>query len=185
MPKIRTRPLAAIALSAAILAPTAAMAHPGHGLALSAGFADGLVHPWTGLNHLVSLLLAGAWAAVLGGRALLRVPVTLLLGMLAGFVAAPLAGAGVAEALAAGATISLVVMAALRVRAPLPLAMSACALFGFGHGLAHGLESTGSDAAFAAGMVAGSSLLMALGLAGAQWALRTPALSALTLPARR
>ena len=185
MTKIKTRPLTALAIAAATVAPTAALAHPGHGPKITQGLTEGLLHPWTGMDHFAALLLTGAWATVLGGRALRQLPAAMLLAMVAGFVAAPLAGSQIAEALAAFATLSLVAVAALRYRAPLPLAVSACALFGFGHGLAHGLESTGSDAAFAAGMVAGSSLLMALGLAGAQWALRTPALSALTLPARR
>jgi len=185
MPKIKTRPLAALALAAATLAPTAASAHPGHGTAVTQGLTGGFLHPFTGMDHLAALLLAGAWAAVLGGEALRRLPAAMLLGMVAGFVAAPLVGAGIAEVLAGFATVSIVALAALRYRAPLPVAMGACALFGFGHGLAHGLESTGSTTAFAFGMVASSALLIALGMTGAQWAQRATALSAVAVRARR
>ena len=185
MSRIRMRLLAAPAIAAALLAPTAALAHPGHGSEITGGLIGGFLHPWTGIDHLVSLLLAGAWAAALGTGILLRLPLTFLLAMIGGFVAAPIAGSDVAEALAAVATVSLVVLAALRYPLPLSVAVSFCALFGFGHGVAHGLESTGSGVAFVAGMVASSSLLMALGMAGAQLVLRSRRMAPVALRAKR
>jgi urease accessory protein len=184
MTKIQTRPLTALAIAAATVAPTAALAHPGHGPRITQGLTEGLLHPWTGMDHFAALLLTGAWATVLGGRALRQLPAAMLLAMVAGFVAAPLAGSQIAEALAAFATLSLVAVAALRYRAPLPLAVSACALFGFGHGLAHGLESAGSPAAFTTGMVASSAMLMGLGVAGAEWVLRSLGLARVALPTK-
>jgi len=149
MPSIRTLPLAAMAAAMLLLAPTPAMAHPGHGLEVSGGLMAGFLHPLTGLDHLASLVLAGVWAAVLGGRALVRLPAALLAGMVAGFVLAPAVGSTIAEGLAAAATVALIGVAALRIKAPLPVASAACAVFGFGHGLAHGLEVAGSAPAFA------------------------------------
>ena len=59
------------ATSLAILAPVAALAHPGaHIEGLSAGF----THPFTGLDHLIAMVVVGVWAAFLGGRALWAVP---------------------------------------------------------------------------------------------------------------
>lgn len=43
----------------------AAQAHPGHGGSLGAGFA----HPFSGLDHLLTMIVAGVWGAQLGGRA--------------------------------------------------------------------------------------------------------------------
>ena len=185
MSAFRTLSLPVVAVAVATMAPTPALAHPGHGAEVSAGLLGGLLHPWTGLDHLVALVLAGAWAALLGGRAILRLPAALLVGMVAGFAMAPTAGVALAEAMTAVATVSLVLVALLRLRAPLRLASSACAVFGFGHGLAHGLESTGSTAAFAGGMVMSSLLLMALGIGGARMMERSPVLALLAQPTGR
>ena len=36
-----------------------ALAHPGH---VEMGFADGMLHPLTGIDHLLALLAAGIWS---------------------------------------------------------------------------------------------------------------------------
>jgi len=185
MSPARTLPLAIPGVIAALLAPTAALAHPGHGLEASAGLAGGFLHPLTGLDHLATFLLAGAWAALLGGRALLRLPLAMLVAMIAGFLLAPALDPTAAEALAAVATVSLVLAAVLRLQAPLPVAVGAGGAFGFAHGLVHGLECTGSPASFAAGMVASSLLLMLLGIAAVRRVLSSPRLARLAPRARR
>ena len=50
--------------SGCFLAPMAAVAHPGSGTGLSGG----LVHPLTGLDHLLAMLAIGLLAAQAGGR---------------------------------------------------------------------------------------------------------------------
>lgn len=55
-----------------------AMAHPGdHAI----GFGEGLLHPWRGLDHVLAMLAIGVWAAQQGGRALLLVPISIVLTM--------------------------------------------------------------------------------------------------------
>ena len=41
------------------LLPALALAHPGH--ANDAGFFAGFAHPWTGIDHIVTMLAAGLW----------------------------------------------------------------------------------------------------------------------------
>ncbi len=59
---------ASLATAALLLVPALAIAHPGHGaegLAHGeAGFIDGLVHPFTGLDHLAAMLAVGVWSAL-------------------------------------------------------------------------------------------------------------------------
>ena len=62
---------------------TPALAHPFHGAA-AAGAAAGFVHPFMGLDHLVTMLAVGIWAAQLGARARWIVPGAFLAAMLAG-----------------------------------------------------------------------------------------------------
>src|SRR5262245_7362162 len=57
-----------------LLAPTAALAHTGHGA--TASLFAGLAHPLSGLDHLTVMLAVGALAALKGGRALWLWPLT-------------------------------------------------------------------------------------------------------------
>ncbi|HWW73296.1 MAG TPA: HupE/UreJ family protein, partial [Duganella sp.] len=43
----------------------AALAHPGH----DHGAMAGLLHPLTGIDHILAMLAVGLWGAQLGGRA--------------------------------------------------------------------------------------------------------------------
>jgi len=55
-------------LLAVLFLPTLAQAHPGlpgH----THGFANGLAHPLTGLDHVCAMIAVGLWAAQRGGRA--------------------------------------------------------------------------------------------------------------------
>ena len=56
------------------LAPTAAVAHVGVGS--TSGFAHGFMHPLSGLDHQLAMILVGLFAYQLGGRALWLVPLT-------------------------------------------------------------------------------------------------------------
>ncbi|MFL5291384.1 MAG: HupE/UreJ family protein, partial [Myxococcales bacterium] len=53
----------ALLIAAAALAPLPALAHPGHAEAL--GFTAGLLHPLTGADHMLAMLMVGLWAGVL------------------------------------------------------------------------------------------------------------------------
>ncbi len=164
---IRKTHLAAALITLGLLAPGAALAHPGHGA--GEGFVAGLLHPLTGADHLAAMLLAGVWAGMRprGGAWL---PVGFLAAMLGGFLAAGTIGSGIAEALIAASVAALAVAVLLRLAPPLPVALAALGVFGFGHGLAHGLEEPDNARAwlFVGGFLATSAALQAAGFAAAR-----------------
>src|SRR5262245_27088169 len=73
-----------------ILFPSFALAHVGVGA--TSGFAHGLGHPISGIDHILAMVAVGVFAAHLGGRALWMVPLSFV-GMMA--VGAALGVAGV------------------------------------------------------------------------------------------
>ncbi|MBV1688502.1 HupE/UreJ family protein [Novosphingobium sp. G106] len=160
--KVQARCIAA----AMALLPTAAWAHPGHEGA--GGFYAGIAHPLTGVDHLVAMLLVGVWAGVIGPkrRSALALPAMFLGAMLAGFFAGPLIGETLAEPLILLSLVALGAAAAFRLRAPMPLAVAAVAVFGFAHGMAHGFETPGGafPVLFAAGFTVTTAMLNGLGL---------------------
>lgn len=140
-----------------------ALAHPGH---LETGFTAGLLHPLTGLDHLLALLAVGMWSRA-QRHGMVLPPVFLVLMALG----AACAVEGLALPLPAletsiAATVLLLgVLAAFAPSVPpsVPPALaiatvSACA---FLHGLAHGRELMGM--ASGAGFIVTSALLMAAG----------------------
>lgn len=135
-----------------------ALAHPGHGEA--AGFLTGLVHPFTGIDHLLAMLGVGIW----GGqqRRSLAQPVTFLGMMLLGALAG-MAGLGVPGLeMGIAATVALTGMAiALALSLPAWLGMGLVGLFALAHGNAHGQELPAASAAF--GFMLASSLLLMVG----------------------
>jgi urease accessory protein len=169
-----------IALLAALL-PLAAQAHPGH--EIQAGFMMGMLHPFTGRDHLTVLLCLGALVA---GRGL---PLALLAGTL---LAATLAG-GAALGLAfphasfVEPAILVTVLASallLLVRARLGggVLLTLCLSFTLVHGMAHGQEApTEGLAAYFAGFTLAGTVIYAAGVALAGAALRRRRLSMTTV----
>jgi urease accessory protein len=151
---------------AAILAPTAAWAHPGHGEAV--GFVQGFVHPVTGLDHVLAMVAVGLFAANLGGRALWAVPLSFVSVMAIG---GALGVAGIAVPFVeAGIALSVIVLGlavALRWKAPVAAAMALVGLFALFHGHAHGSEMPIDAAGFEYGMgfILATALLHGAGLA--------------------
>jgi len=171
-PRTHAAAPATMALAAlALVVPSAALAHPGHRVGISA-FSQGLAHPISGADHLAAMLLAGACAVLIGGAALWRLPLAILAGIAGGFVFAPLVNPAPAEALIALSVIACTALLALRWRPGPALAIPAFTLFGTGHGFAHGLEAAGGPSAeFALGMLLTSSALIPSG-AGIAWLFR-------------
>ena len=66
--------LVQLALLALCLVPTEALAHVGVGN--TSGFMHGFMHPLSGLDHQLAMILVGIFAYQLGGRALWLVPLT-------------------------------------------------------------------------------------------------------------
>lgn len=148
------------------LAPTAAWAHPGH--EAGSGFMAGIWHPLTGADHLVAMILVGVWAGMLAPdkRATLAVPFGFLAAMILGFVASAVVGGALAEPVILLSLAVLGLAAAFRLRPPVELAVTAAALFGFAHGLAHGFETPAGafPALFALGFLACTAALHGAGL---------------------
>ena len=148
---------------AALLAPTAALAHTGHE---AGSFIAGMGHPVSGLDHVLAMLAVGLWAAQIGGRALWAAPVTFVAAMLAG---GAMGAAGLpfpaVEPMILASVVILGALIALAVRLPLMAALPVLALFGAAHGWAHGVEGPATGMlAYAAGFAAVTAALHGAGL---------------------
>jgi urease accessory protein len=148
-------------LTAILLLTTssAALAHPGHNIS---GFAAGLTHPFSGLDHLLAMVAVGLWAAQSRGRKIWLLPaifMTMLAvgaGLATQWQALPLVEAGIATSV-----LALGLLIALSFRLPAMLGVAVTALFGLLHGYAHGLElpQSASPAAYALGFLAATATL--------------------------
>ena len=161
---------AAKLLAVALLAlPVAALAHTGQG---DHGFFDGFNHPFLGVDHLLAMLVVGVWSVLHSRRAWLAplVFVTLLaIGALAGQHGLQLPQL---EPLVAASVLVLGVMLSLPFKLGDATSLSIIGIFALFHGVAHGGElSTGSSVL--AGMVLGSALLHASGMAFAHSLLKS------------
>ncbi len=151
-------PLSASAVSIALL-PTVALAHTGVGDTV--GFSHGFIHPLTGIDHVLAMMMVGVFAWQLGGRALWLVPITFVLVMAIGGVLG-VTGIGV-PFIEIGIALSVIVLGAsvaFRVKAPMAIAMAVVGLFAIFHGHAHGSEMPEN----AAGMTYGLGFMIATAL---------------------
>ena len=149
---------------AMILLPQVALAHSGtlgHD-----GFAEGLLHPLTGLDHLTTMIAVGILGATLGGRAVWLLPVSFVAVMVGGALMGVLGLAllGVEAAIALG----MVALGALLLVLPqrgLPIALALVVGVAVFHGHAHGAEipAAALPAHFFVGFVASTSGLLLLG----------------------
>jgi urease accessory protein len=153
-------------LSSLVLAPMTAMAHPGHE---STAFTSGLLHPVTGVDHLIMLLafglLVGCLSATKAQKAGLVAGAlgTLMLGLLVGSTFGLVSGvetAIVASLFVVSAAIWHVFSASQKM---VKLAVGLCIGMMFFHGYAHGVEAEGLLGQFSMGMAVGASALMVLG----------------------
>jgi urease accessory protein len=158
---------------------TAAEAHVGAAGHVH-GFAQGLLHPLTGLDHVLAMVAVGAFAVVLGGRAIWALPLTFMTVMLAG------GALGMTDftlpAVETGIAASVLVLGtaiALQWKAPLRVALALVGFFAMFHGFAHGAEMPvdASGSSFGAGFLAATALLHAagIGLALTATSIRHPA----------
>jgi urease accessory protein len=154
-----------------------ACAHPGHPDPLGhsavhgAGnaLAQGWLHPFTGLDHLLAMVAVGILAVRLASvgnrRALWAVPATFLASMFAGGL---LSLAGIAlPAVELGILASVVVLGAMIAVSTIDarIALSLTAAFALLHGYAHVAEAASASApAYAAGFLAATAALHAAGV---------------------
>jgi len=167
MHKSPTKFLTAILL---LTASSAALAHPDHNVS---GLAAGLMHPFSGLDHLLAMLAVGLWAAQgssmgSGGRKVWLLPATFMSMLAVGagiamqWPSLPLIESGIAASL-----LALGLLIALSLQLPVSLGVAITALFGLLHGYAHGLElpESAAPAAYALGFLAATAALHLSGIA--------------------
>lgn len=162
------RAIVSLLVAIAVLAPTAALAHPGHGPEI--GLIAGFLHPLTGLDHILCMVAVGVFAFVLGGRALWLIPLSFVGMMVVGF----LLGANGVDLpfVELGIGLSSVVIGALAASGrslPVGAAMALVGVFAVFHGHAHGVEmpANAGGLQFAAGFVGATALLHLAGIGGA------------------
>lgn len=147
------------------------MAHPGH----AGGFTTGLLHPLTGLDHLLAMVAVGMLGARCGGSAQWLVPASFMGAMLIGGL---LALSGVAlPGVEIGIALSVLAFGVLVALATPPKPVIAClmvAVFAVLHGHAHITEmgSTGL-VGYTGGFLLATAALHASGLVLAGLLLRT------------
>lgn len=158
------------ALFCAIPGATLAFAAPAlaHSDGTVGGLTSGLLHPITGMDHVVAMVAVGLWGGILGGRAVWQLPVIFPLVMaLAGALAVlglPLPGIETGIA-ASGVVLGLMVL--LMLRPPMAVAAAMVGLFAVFHGHAHGTElpEVANPLTFALGFVIATGALHLLGIA--------------------
>ena len=132
-----------------------------------ASFITGLAHPFMGLDHLLSMIAVGIWAAQTGGSALWRLPLSFIVMMA---VAALIGASGFSlpslEPLIAGSVVFLGLMLVFAIRLPINLSMILVGLFAIFHGYAHGLEMPQASSAilYGDGFVLATALLHLVGI---------------------
>ncbi len=158
---------------AVLVCAAQAQAHEGHGMVTH--FAAGLLHPFSGVDHLMAMLLVGVWCWARPAKAV-WVPLVFMTGLMVG------AGLGLngSDSLLAERLIALSLMALGVMVWRMPqiqgrtwwLGLVAMAGFGLVHGHAHGvaLQASASHLGLI-GMVCASALLHATGWAVGKWAM--------------
>ncbi|WP_110708575.1 HupE/UreJ family protein [Salinicola sp. CR57] len=167
------RSLAWLSAPLLLLVGSAAMAHPGalphtHG----GSFLAGLMHPLTGLDHLLAMLAIGLWSCRQSPALCRAMPLLIALGMIAG---AGLAWAGVpllgVEFGIASSVLLAGVMLACLVKLPTTVGGTLVFAFILLHGHAHGSElAPGASALlYAVGFVIASVAITLVGRLVGNW----------------
>src|SRR5262249_51420112 len=144
--------LSALIMSLAVAQP--AIAHEQAGVA--GGLVSGLMHPLSGLDHLIAVVAVGILGAQLGAPGIWGVPVTfplvMALGGILGILQFPLP---VPEMVIALSALMLGAAVAIRLRVPFVAAAMVVAVFAIFHGHAHGVElpSAANPMAYGVGFV--------------------------------
>ncbi len=171
----RSFKLLSLAAVATVGFSTAALAHVGDHSHMS--FTEGLLHPLTGLDHVLAMVAVGLWASQLGGRALWLLPLTfpavMAIGAALGLsgVTLPLVEIGIA-----GSVMVLGAVVALALRPSLAISIPLIGAFALLHGYSHGVELPASASAlsYGAGFIAATLVLHAIGIATGLIAGRLP-----------
>jgi urease accessory protein len=131
------------------------------------GLVSGLLHPLTGIDHLIAMVAVGLWGAQLGAPAIWILPITFPIVMALGGVLGVLRIAlPMPEVVIALSALVLGIVIVMRLRLPFIVAAAIVAVFAVFHGHAHGLELPGSASplAYGVGFVTSTGLLHLSGI---------------------
>lgn len=157
-----------VLLALATLTPLVAQAHPGHDS--QSGLLMGVMHPFTGWDHLAVLLCLGVLAAGRGARLAMGAGMALM-AALAGGAALGLAfpEATFVEPAIMATVIASLALLFLRVRVGRGALLALCLAFTLVHGMAHGQEAPASQiAAYFMGFTLAGAAIFAGGIVLAQ-----------------
>jgi urease accessory protein len=149
----------------ATLGAQPASAHVGPGEAY--GFVTGILHPLSGMDHVLAMVAVGLWGAQLGAPAIwvlpVKFPLVMAMGGMLGLIGVPLPG--IEYGIAASA-ILLGVAVMFELRPPLAVAAALVVFFAIFHGHAHGTELPPGQSAllYSMGFVIATGCLHALGI---------------------
>ncbi len=151
-----------------LLLPGAALAHAGH---LNGGLFVGLLHPFSGWDHLLAALTVGMSLGLNRSASAWKTTAIFLLALMAGMIAGQLLGA---NTLVEILILASVVLLGLNLLAGYdldhPLGSILLALFALAHGMAHGAEAGYGQFTTLSGVVLGTLVLMLIGVGvGIQW----------------
>ena len=150
----------AITMIAALASPGLALAHSDASHTHS--LMNGLLHPLTGIDHLITLLAIGLWASMQAHRKQLAIPMNFIAVM---GVSAVLAMTGIAIPLIeTGILLGLIIISLLLVankKSTLTLSIAIASSIAIFHGSAHGVEWQGTFALlYCIGFLSSTTLLM-------------------------
>ena len=161
---MKITPIAVAVLAISLITALPGFAHSGGAIG---GLTSGLLHPITGLDHVVAMVAVGLWGGILGGGAIWQLPVIFPLVMaLAGALGAlgvPLPGIETGIAVS-GIVLGLMVL--LMVRPPIAVAAAIVGAFAIFHGHAHGTElpQAANPLTYALGFVVATGTLHLCGI---------------------
>ncbi len=142
-----------------------ALAHSGTGLA--GGFLSGFLHPLSGFDHMLAMVAVGLWGAFLGRPLIVALPVifptVMAFGAMLGMANVPIPRVEFGIALS---VVTLGVLIAGGIRAPVWAAALIVAVFAIFHGYAHGKElpSAADPIGYSVGFVLSTGLLHVVGI---------------------
>ena len=133
---------------------------------------SGLLHPISGIDHLLAMVAVGAYSVQLGGRAVYIVPLSFLIAMLAGGIVG--FEQYILFYIELGIVLSVVLLGVaigLRERVSILLAVVGVGIFGVCHGYAHGAELPFAENqhSYAAGFMFTTVCLHLIGAFGADF----------------
>jgi len=151
-----------------MLMPLSALAHVESGVIGDGGFVSGMLHPVTGVDHVVAMVAVGLWGAILGQPAIWVLPVAfplvMAVGSILGIIGIPVPAIDIGVALSG---IVLGAMVATVSRPPLAVAFFLISIFAVYHGYPHGaaLPDFGMPLLYISGFVFSTGLLHLSGVA--------------------